>query len=104
MSEHCFDSNNDISELANQVILITDGTTITVPLVAKTIQASSGTAGLSKETIYQLTKHNPAEIYFTGRKKRAAEAVVVAVKHANPSVIMTFVELDLPSLSSIKAA
>ena len=63
-----------------------------------------GTAGLGKESIEALAKHDPAHIYFTGRNATAAQTVISNVAKSNPSVSMTFLEMDMGSLSTVKAA
>lgn len=65
---------------------------------------SLGTAGLGTETILQLAQHNPAEIYFTGRNQKAADDVINRIKSSGTTAKITFVALDLLSMSSIKAA
>lgn len=59
---------------------------------------------MGAETILQLVQHNPAEIYFTGRNRKAANDVIHKIKAAGSSAKITFVELDFLSMSSIKAA
>ena len=51
-----------------------------------------------------LAKHNPAHIYFSGRNAEAGKSLVAEVQNANPSVGMTFVKMDMESLSSVKKA
>lgn len=51
-----------------------------------------------------LAKHSPAHIYFSGRNAEAAKSLIAEVQNANPSVGMTFVKMDMESLSSVKRA
>lgn len=51
-----------------------------------------------------LVKHEPEHIYFSGRNKKAGEALIADIKKNGPSASLTFVEMDLCSLGSVKAA
>jgi NAD(P)-dependent dehydrogenase (short-subunit alcohol dehydrogenase family) len=61
-----------------------------------------GTAGLGKQTILWLAKHQPKHIYFTGRNAKAAEAVVTEVKSFSSN--LTFLACDQTSLGSVSKA
>ncbi|KAF7547593.1 hypothetical protein G7Z17_g7635 [Cylindrodendrum hubeiense] len=80
-------SSEDIPDLHGQVILVT-----------------GGNAGLGLETIRQLAKHNPARIYLAARSKAKAEAAITELQESNPSAPISFLQLDLSSFSSVKAA
>jgi NAD(P)-dependent dehydrogenase (short-subunit alcohol dehydrogenase family) len=58
-----------------------------------------GTHGLGKAACIEFAKHNPAHIYIAGRREEIAD-----VKAANPSVPVSFLNLDLSSLESIREA
>lgn len=64
---------------------------------------SLGTAGVGKETVIQLAKHNPKHIYFTGRNAQAAEAIIAETTITTPSSV-TFIPCDQTSLNSISQA
>jgi NAD(P)-dependent dehydrogenase (short-subunit alcohol dehydrogenase family) len=64
----------------------------------------SGTAGLGAESVVHLAKHNPAAIYFSGRSASSAKTVIERVKATTPNANLVFVECDLTSLVSVKAA
>lgn len=51
-----------------------------------------------------LAKHNPAHIYFTGRNLQAAQRLLQEVQEERPKLQMTFIELDMTSLASVKKA
>ncbi|KAK7757521.1 hypothetical protein SLS62_000536 [Diatrype stigma] len=88
MSGHVdFSPDTDIPSLRNKVILVT-----------------GGTAGLGKASIEALAKHEPAHIYFTGRNATAAQSLISSITQSNPSVALTFLEMDMGSLSTVKAA
>lgn len=50
-----------------------------------------------------LAKHNPKEIYFSGRNSKKAAEVIAEVNAVVPTAKVTFIECDLASLASIKA-
>jgi hypothetical protein len=54
--------------------------------------------------VLALAKHKPAHNYFSGRNTEAGKSLVADVQNANPSVGMTFVKMDMASLSSVKRA
>ncbi|KAJ2994514.1 hypothetical protein NUW58_g1535 [Xylaria curta] len=64
--------------------------------------AMSGTAGLGKASIQALASRGPSHIYFTGRNAKAGETLIAEIKTANPSVGLTFLEMDFLSLASVK--
>lgn len=68
------------------------------------IDASPGTAGLGAESVKALAKHSPEHIYFTGRNTSAGNALISDVKATNSSVTLTFIEMDMSSLDSVKKA
>ncbi|KAH8160810.1 hypothetical protein CIB48_g7434 [Xylaria polymorpha] len=80
-----FNPENDIPLLEGKVILVT-----------------GGTAGLGKASIQALAKRRPSHIYFTGRNAKAGEALIAETKRTNPSVGLTFLEMDFLSLASVK--
>ncbi|KAI0384866.1 oxidoreductase [Hypomontagnella monticulosa] len=82
-----FDPEKDIPSLQGQVIFVT-----------------GGTSGLGRASVEALAKHDPAHIYFTGRNTQAGDSLIAEVKETNPSVGMTFVKMDMNSLSSVKKA
>ncbi|KAI2632159.1 oxidoreductase [Hypoxylon sp. NC1633] len=82
-----FDPEKDIPSLRGRVIFIT-----------------GGTGGLGRSSVEALAKHEPAHIYFTGRNAQAGESLIAENQKTNPSVGMTFVKMDMTSLSSVKRA
>ncbi|OLN83275.1 putative oxidoreductase C736.13-like protein 3 [Colletotrichum chlorophyti] len=83
-----FDPNRDIPDLSGKVILVT-----------------GGNVGLGKETITQLSKHNPAHIYLGARSESKALAAIEDIKKNVPNAApITFLEIDLASFESIKRA
>ncbi|KAI0424960.1 putative short-chain dehydrogenase [Xylaria sp. FL1042] len=72
------------------------------PLDGKVIFITGGTAGLGKASIEALVKRGASHIYFTGRNAKAGEALIAEMKKANPSVGLTFLEMDFLSLASVK--
>ncbi|EEH10258.1 oxidoreductase [Histoplasma capsulatum G186AR] len=83
-----YNPENDIPDLSGKVIVIT-----------------GGTAGVGKEAIKQLIKHNPAHIYFTGRNVQAANSLIDEIKATtNNGNCITFVACDQTSLHSVRDA
>lgn len=63
-----------------------------------------GSAGLGAASAKALAAHNPAHIYISGRNRKAGEALIHEIQTKNPKAQMTFVQLDLSSIASVKAA
>ncbi|KAJ7451041.1 oxidoreductase [Mycena latifolia] len=82
-----FNPTTDIPDLSGKVILVT-----------------GGTAGIGKESVVALAKHNPKCIYFSGRDSKRAAEVIAEAKTAAPSTTVTFLECDLTSLASVEKA
>jgi NAD(P)-dependent dehydrogenase (short-subunit alcohol dehydrogenase family) len=95
-----FDLGKDIPDLAGKVIFITGGP---FPLRVNGDMLISGTAGLGKESILALAKHNPEHIYFSGRNSSRAVDVITDIKASIPGANLTFIECDLASLSSVSS-
>ncbi|KAH9223654.1 hypothetical protein DL95DRAFT_283656 [Leptodontidium sp. 2 PMI_412] len=74
------------------------------PLTSKVIFITGGTAGLGAASVHALAKHDPEHIYFSGRNAQAANALIAEVKKTTTTASLTFIEIDLSSLSSVKAA
>lgn len=74
-------------------------------LSGKVILVTGGNAGLGFETILQLSKHNPSHIYLAARSREKGEAAIKKIKESDPKAsTITFLNLDLASFESIKAA
>lgn len=58
--------------------------------------------GLGAQTILNLTSHNPAHIYFTGRNVTAAETLIAKIHIHHPTAHLTFLQTDHASLSSVR--
>ena len=82
-----FNPEKDIPDLSGKVILVTGGNT-----------------GLGKETVLQLAKHNPSQIFLAARNPSKAEAAIADVKKVVPTANITFLPLDLTSLKSVDSA
>jgi NAD(P)-dependent dehydrogenase (short-subunit alcohol dehydrogenase family) len=84
-----------------------DPTSFIPLLTSKVIFVTGGTAGLGRETILSLAIHNPAHIYFSGRSQSSADKLIAEVREAQrdaaQQVPLTFIRIDLASMSSIKA-
>jgi NAD(P)-dependent dehydrogenase (short-subunit alcohol dehydrogenase family) len=87
-----FNPDTDIPSLAGKVIIVT-----------------GGNAGLGKETILQLAKHNPQHIYMASRSESKALTAIAEIKSQLPkgsptTTTISHLPLDLSSFQSIKTA
>jgi FlaA1/EpsC-like NDP-sugar epimerase len=82
-----FNPETDIASLENRVVLVT-----------------GGNAGLGKETIIQLAKHNPKEIFLAARTPSKAEEAIKDIKKIVPNSNISFLQLDLSSFESVDTA
>lgn len=67
-----------------------------------------GNSGLGKESIRQLYQHNPAQIYLAARTSAKFDSALADIQSGLPdpktTPNITFLELDLSSLASVRAA
>ncbi|KAL6364157.1 hypothetical protein LRP88_02073 [Fusarium phalaenopsidis] len=82
-----FTPARDIPPLTNRVILIT-----------------GGTAGLGKQSLLELAKHDPGHLWLAARNVAKAQHTVDEIKKFVPSVRISILELDLGSLKSVQRA
>jgi len=67
-NKHTFNPSTSIPSLAWKAILIT-----------------GGTAGLGRETVLAFAAHEPARIFFTGRKKIAVDKLIRQIYMQQPT-------------------
>ncbi len=84
---HKFEPDKDIPDLAGKVILVT-----------------GGNSGCGKETVLQLAKHNPGRLYLAARSQAKFDDAMKDVSSAAPSANVSYLQLDLSSLKSVKTA
>lgn len=82
-----FDPDRDIPALSGKVILIT-----------------GGNSGLGKESIFQLAKHDPANIFMGARSETRAREAIDDIKKIVPNAKVQFLQLDLSSFDSVRNA
>ncbi|KAK3073178.1 hypothetical protein LTR53_005466 [Teratosphaeriaceae sp. CCFEE 6253] len=101
-----FDPDADIPSLAGKVVLVTGGKLRAVRYTSQvsTADKSPGNNGLGKETVLQLAKHSPKEIFLAARSESKAVAAITEIKAAVKKASVTFLKLDLSSFRSIKQA
>ncbi|KAJ7161095.1 oxidoreductase [Mycena filopes] len=73
-------------------------------LSGKVFFVTGGTAGIGKEALIALAKHNPKALYFTGRNTERGAQIVADLTSAAPSTAVVFLECDLESLASVQQA
>lgn len=73
------------------------------PLLTIPLTRFSGNNGLGLESCRQLCKHN-AHVYLAARNPSKAESAIAEIKKGNPNANVTFLQLDLSSLESVKKA
>lgn len=75
------------------------------PLTDKVILITGGTDGLGKACIHQLIQHSPSHIYMTARSRTKASSMLreLAEQYPDGHAPVTVLEMDLASLSSVKA-
>ncbi|CAG7956716.1 unnamed protein product [Penicillium nalgiovense] len=74
-------------------------------LSGKVILVTGGNAGLGRETVLQLAKHNPKKIFLAARSEVKAEEAIKSVKSSiSNDVEVVWIPLDLMSGKSIKNA
>jgi NAD(P)-dependent dehydrogenase (short-subunit alcohol dehydrogenase family) len=101
-----YNPDTAIPSLEGKVVLITGGLfgVANIQLKARKLTLQPGNTGLGKETVLQLAKHNPKEIFLAARTPSKAEAAIEDIKKSVPNGNITFIQLDLTSLQSVKTA
>ncbi|KAH7371011.1 hypothetical protein BKA66DRAFT_611666 [Pyrenochaeta sp. MPI-SDFR-AT-0127] len=73
-----------------------------VNLSGKVIFVTGGTAGLGAESIRAFAGHGAEHIYFTGRNVSAGNNLISEITTKHPTTAISFLEMDLSSLRSVK--
>ncbi|KAH7155837.1 hypothetical protein B0J13DRAFT_582660 [Dactylonectria estremocensis] len=74
------------------------------PLTNKVILVTGCTAGLGKQSILELAKHDPGHLWLAARNVSKAQQTVDEVMKSVPNVRISILELDLGSLRSVQRA
>jgi NAD(P)-dependent dehydrogenase (short-subunit alcohol dehydrogenase family) len=99
-----FDPEEDIPSLDGKVILVTGGMVKLNDPACAILTLNIGNAGLGKETILQLAKHYPKEIFLAARTPSKAEDAIEEIKKAVLGSNISYIKLDLTSFTSVKEA
>ena len=73
-------------------------------LSSKVILVTGANAGLGKEQVRYLAAHQPAKLYLAARSKEKADAAIADITKTVPDAKITWLNLDLSSLASVKQA
>jgi retinol dehydrogenase-12 len=69
------------------------------------LAVTGATSGIGKQTALEFAKHSPSQLWITGRNVANGAQVVAELKSVvSEETSVKFVELDLTSFDSIKAA
>ncbi|KAL6401172.1 hypothetical protein AUP68_16898 [Ilyonectria robusta] len=74
------------------------------PLTGKVILVTGGNSGLGKQSILELAKHRPSQIWLAARSADKANEAVAEIKKEVVDVSIKALQLDLASLSSVRNA
>jgi NAD(P)-dependent dehydrogenase (short-subunit alcohol dehydrogenase family) len=96
-----YNPDKDIPDLSGKVFLITGGASPIFKPQTSFLISPTGTAGVGAETLTQLSKHNPAHIYFTGRNASSAQTLIDSLTPTYKN--LTFIPMDQTSLSSVSS-
>lgn len=64
----------------------------------------AGNAGLGKETIRQVLKHNPEQVFLAARSEEKAQKAISELQSTAPDAKITWIPLDLSSTKSVQDA
>ena len=98
-----FEPKTDIPDMSGKVILITGGKQARTQACNHKL-IHPGNAGLGKETIVNLARHNPQHIWMAARSQSKAEAAIADIQKIVPGASVSHLSLDLASFQSISDA
>lgn len=99
-----FNADNDIPDLSGKTIVVTGGNDAPhLSAIGLSANPYTGNNGIGEVCCRQFAKHN-AHVYLAARMPSKAESAIAEIKKAVPTANITFLELDLASLASVKKA
>ena len=83
-----------------------DPSTSIPPLTSRVVLVTGGNAGIGLQTVLQLSHHDPARIYLACRSRAKYDTALTEILKSNAKAkdCVAYLELDLTSFDSIKAA
>ncbi|KAH6880047.1 short-chain dehydrogenase/reductase [Thelonectria olida] len=73
-------------------------------LIGKVVLVTGRNSGLRKQSVLELSKHQPTEIWLAARSLHKAQAAAGDIKKLVPNTPIKLLELDVSSLDSVKSA
>lgn len=74
------------------------------PLTGKVILVTGGNSGLGKQSVLELSRHAPSQIWLTARNLDKALEAMNEIRQQIPGAPNKILELDLASFESVKTA
>jgi len=74
------------------------------PLNGKVILVTGGNIGLGKQSVLELLRHSPAQVWLAARNLDKAKAAADEIKQHVPDAAIKLLELDLTSFESVQKA
>ncbi|SPO04194.1 related to alcohol dehydrogenase homolog Bli-4 [Cephalotrichum gorgonifer] len=92
------------SRMTSKITILLETTGIFSGSQGKVILVTGGNIGLGKQTILELSRHGPAQIWLASRNLEKAQVAADDIKRQIPGSRIELLELDLTSFESIRKA